>query len=183
MAQLTIPQIIEIAKVSQYLYDDAASKGTMYGSVVDPMRGIVLYVIRKDIEYIYAGNPNYAGLIPASLYLLGLCDTRAQAFIVGGGSSVVPGQVTFIKSPIEIFGNMFGSALGWDGVNNDGLTILPTYTLQVFYNSLNKFLTVDVDWTRTADGFDLIPNGVNVPSDFDALGANSGDIFFIFISV
>lgn len=183
MAQLTIPQIIDIAKVSQYLYDDAAAKGTMFGPVVDPMRGLVLYVIRKDIEYIYAGNPNYAGLINASLYLLGLCDPKAQAFVVGGGSSVIPGEVTFIKSPIEITGSMFGSTLGWDGANNDGINILPTYTLQVFYNSNNKFLTQDVDWTRTATGFVLIPNGVNVPSDFDALGINSADIFFVFISV
>lgn len=180
-SQFTIAQIIQIAKVSQYLYNYDAANGSLFGPRIDPMRGIKLYVIRKDIEDVYNYDQSYPGLVQTSKYLLGLCDTRAQAVVAAGGGTVIPGTINFIKSPIMITGSMFATSLGWEGANTDGLVILPSYSLQVFWNGLNRYLIQGYEWTRTSKGFDIIVNGVTITA-FDALGANATDIFFISIS-
>lgn len=91
----TIPQIIEISKVSQYLANDAAANGSLYTPVIDPLLGIKLYVIRKDVEDVYSYDHNYDGLVETSNYLYGLCGMyalTAWAIITGGtgGGSVTP---------------------------------------------------------------------------------------------
>ena len=42
----TIPQIIQIAKVSQWLANTATANGSLFGQPVDPMLGVKLYVIK-----------------------------------------------------------------------------------------------------------------------------------------
>lgn len=182
-APYTIPQIISIAKVSQYLANDKAAKGALFGKVIDPQLGTKIYVTRKDVEQVYNLNPNYAGLQEAANYLYSLCNPAAWGIVNGGsgGGTVTPGQVSLIKSPIMITGSMFNSALSWTGANNDGLTILSSYTLQVFWNGLNRFLVTGTEFNRTALGFDIINNGTTI-SGFNALTTNAADIFYVFIS-
>lgn len=98
MASLfTIPEIIEIAKCSQYLANNDAAKGTLFGAVVDPTLGIKIYTIRKDVEDLYELDPTNSNgtydLEAMGNYLYGLCGKyalTAQAIISGGGGSVVP---------------------------------------------------------------------------------------------
>jgi len=92
----TIPEIIQIAKVSQYLADDKASKGALFGDVINPQLGLILYTIRKDVEDLYELDPTGSytayNLFAMADYLYGLCEDAltAQAIISGGGGSVVP---------------------------------------------------------------------------------------------
>lgn len=91
----TVPQIIEIAKYSQVFANSAASKGGIFKPVVDPLLGIKIYVIRKDVEDVYNYNPNWPGLVQTANYLYGLCGRYALAAWAvisngGGGGSITP---------------------------------------------------------------------------------------------
>ena len=94
-APYTIPQIISIAKVSQYLANDKAAKGALFGKVIDPQLGTKIYVTRKDVEQVYNLNPNYAGLQEAANYLYSLCNPAAWGIVNGGsgGGTVTPVQL------------------------------------------------------------------------------------------
>lgn len=185
MPLLTIPQKINIGLLSVSFAIKDIEKGGYEGDGVDLELPRKIYCITKGINNRYILDPTDTSLNGTTNYLIQLCGKyylQANAAMGSGGSVIPPGNVNIIKSPIPITGSLFGSSLSWTGVNNDGVNVLSSYFLQVFYNSLNKFITEGIDWTRTATGFDVIPNGVNIPSDFDALTLNSGDIFQIFIS-
>lgn len=185
MPLLTIPQKIDIGLLSvSFAVKDILQSG-YEGGGVDLELPRKIYCITKNCLWLYNLSPTDPSLVATTNYLIQLCGKyylQANAVMGSGGSVIPPGTVNLIKSPIPITGSLFASTLSWHGVNNDGVNVLSSYFLQVFYNSLNKFITKDVDWTRTALGFDVIPNGVNIPSDFDALGVNSADIFQVFIS-
>lgn len=57
---------------------------------------------------------------------------------------------------IRITSSDFASSASWTGTNNEGVVILSTYSLKVFYNDLNRFLDEGTEWNRTATGFDLV---------------------------
>lgn len=176
---LTIPQIINIARVSQYLANSAAAKGSLFNPVLDPLLGLKIYVIRKDVEDVYDLDPTYDGLVACSNYLLGLCGAyalTAQGIISGGGGSITPGQPTIIQSPIYITGANFASATAWNGANSAGVTILAAYTLQVFWNDVNRFLIEGTEWSRTSTGVTILI------TDFNATTTNLESVFFIYIS-
>jgi hypothetical protein len=176
---LTTLQIINIAKVSQYLADEAASKGSLFTPNIDKMLGQKLYVVRKDLEWLYNLDPTNVDLFPIQTYLYNMCDARATAIVLAGGSGgsgVVPGTVTVVPSPIRITGANFTSATAWDGANSNGITIQSTYTLQVFWNDIPRFLEPS-EWTRTATGIT-----VNI-AGFDATTTNIDSVFYIYISV
>lgn len=98
MASLfTIPEIINIAKCSQYLADSDAANGYIFGAVIDPNLGLKIYTIRKDVEDLYELDPTNSNgiynLEAMGNYLYGMCGRyalTAQAIISGGGGSVVP---------------------------------------------------------------------------------------------
>lgn len=181
---LTVLQKINIAKLSQGYALEAIVKGGLYGNGIDLNLSRKLYCIRKNVEWLYNLDSSDTTLTATSNYLISLCYNVFLANNNIPGGTVAPIAPTIsIKSPIMITGSLFTSALSWDGINNDGINILAAYTLQVFWNGANKFLDEDVDWTRTSTGFDLIPNGITIPVDFDGTTTNAADIFFIFISV
>lgn len=89
----TIPQIIEIAEVSQYLVSDNISKGTMFGARLDPNWGITLYLERKAVQWMYNINPTNPTLPATSLYLLSLCYNVWKAWYIvnnGSGGNIPP---------------------------------------------------------------------------------------------
>jgi hypothetical protein len=93
----TIPEKITIAKYSQCLADEAAATGTLFGPEPDPLLGMKIYTIRKDVEDLYNLDPNNTNGVydnyAMSEFLFGLCQEYALtaiAVINGGGGSVVP---------------------------------------------------------------------------------------------
>lgn len=88
----TVPQIIEIAKISQYLSAQDVSKGALFGPRISPSTPIVLYCERKAVEWLYDLDPTADSLTLTANYLYSLCrgyNLKAQS-ITGGGGSIVP---------------------------------------------------------------------------------------------
>lgn len=102
----TVPQIIDIAKLSQaYAANDIELNG-LYGGGMDLLLPQKLFTVRKDIEWLYNLKPSDVTLTPTSNYLYALCGKYAllaNATISGGGAVVVP----IVPSPA------IGSTLNW----------------------------------------------------------------------
>jgi len=123
-----------------------------------------------------ASTPSQS-LIATSNYLYSLCRgyNLAAAYISGSGGGVTPiNPVTTIKSPILISSSDFVDATNWNGNNSDNISILPTYTLQVFANFVARFLIEGTEWERTASGINILLSGFDSQTqDYE---------FYIFIS-
>jgi len=57
---LTIPQIIEIAKISQYLSENDIAKKGLYGGGMDLLLPRKIYCVRKNVEWQQDVNPSVA---------------------------------------------------------------------------------------------------------------------------
>lgn len=85
---MTIPQIINIAKISQYLCIADIEKSYQYGGV-DLKLPNLLYNVRKSIEYWYDLDSTDDTLVATGNYLLALCapySLEAQNITSSGGS-------------------------------------------------------------------------------------------------
>jgi hypothetical protein len=95
---LTITQILDIAKISQYIATIDIESGKFYGRRVVPETPQVLYNERKAVEYWYNLSPNDPSLIETSNYLYSLCrgyNLQAQQIAGTGGviTPVIPSQI------------------------------------------------------------------------------------------
>ena len=99
----TIPNIINYAKVTQYLYAIKVSKGGLFGSGgVDTQFVNKIYCIRKNLEWLYALNPADATLTATSNYLYSLCNPIAASLTIGGGGGTVsPILPTTLPVPLD----------------------------------------------------------------------------------
>lgn len=90
----TVAQIINIAKVSQYLAQNDVAKGRLFGPRKIPMSPQILYAERKAVEWLYNLDPTNTTLTLTANYLYSLCRgyNLQAANIVnnGGGGSVSP---------------------------------------------------------------------------------------------
>ena len=123
-----------------------------------------------------ASTPSQS-LIATSNYLYSLCRgyNLQAAYISGSGGSVSPVTPSgIIKSPIRITSVNFADATNWNGNNSDNITILPSYTLQVFANFVARYLEEGTEWERTATGVNILLSGFDSQTqDYE---------FYIFIS-
>lgn len=181
---LTIPQIISVAKLSQVITDDKLAKSGLFNSPkIDPSLPFLIYRVRKSVEWMYGKDPNYPTLRQVANYLYSICPYSAQALAIinNGGSPITPTTPTIIKSPIPIFGSDFATATAWNGQNSDSISIRSTYTLQVFWNDIQRFLQEGTEWNRTSSGIEIINNGTTI-TGFDAL-TNPDYSLYIYISL
>jgi len=90
---LGVADIIKIAKVSQYLSEVAIRKNILIGGNLDPRLPVIIYDVRKDVEFMYDMNPSEPSLVETSNYLYWLCGEfalQAQYVIAqGGGGTIV----------------------------------------------------------------------------------------------
>lgn len=91
---LSINDIINIARISQYLAIDDVEKGKLYDKRIAPLTPQILYTIRKGVEWMYGGNPGNDSLPMTANYLFSLCrgyNLQAQAILgTSSGGSVAP---------------------------------------------------------------------------------------------
>lgn len=88
----TVPQIIAIAKVSQYLAQNDVAKGRMYGPRKIPMSPQILYAERKAVEWLYDLDPTNSTLTLTANYLYSLCrgyNLKASNIVNGGGGGSI----------------------------------------------------------------------------------------------
>ena len=70
---LAVSDIIAIARISQYLSQDDALKGSLFGARVAPKTPLVLYCERKAVEWMYDLDPADDTLRLTANYLYSLC--------------------------------------------------------------------------------------------------------------
>jgi len=175
----TVAEIINIAKVNQYLCANDIDKKGLYGGGVDLGLPRKMYCIRKNVEYWYNLDSTDVSLVPTSNYLYALCSPYNQqaAYILNnntGGTVAIPNAPVSVKSPIRITSSDFADATNWNGNNSDNISILPTYTLQVFANFVARYLTEGTEWERTSTGINILLSGFDSQTqDYE---------FYIFIS-
>lgn len=177
----TIPNIISIAKISQYLAANAIAKAGLFGGGKDRLLPQKLYNIRKSVSFFYDLDPDDDNLVKTANYLYALCAPyllEAQVILGLGNAGVVAGgggTSTSVQSPIRITSDNFDSATEWAGQNDVNVPIVSSYTLQVFWNDVQRFLTPNVEWVRTATGFEILVDGFN---------ATTNDyVLYVYISV
>lgn len=94
MPVYTYQQIINIAKVSQYLVANARRKGGLYGGSISTTQERKIYMVRKNVEWLYDLDNNDSTLPATTKLLYALCAPfNQEAAIIaqaGGGGSVSP---------------------------------------------------------------------------------------------
>jgi hypothetical protein len=98
---LTVAQILDIAKISQFLATIDVEKGSLFGKRVVPETPQILYNERKAVEWLYNLNPADSSLVETSNYLYSLCrgyNLQAQQ-ISGTGGVITPVNPTQIPNP------------------------------------------------------------------------------------
>ena len=95
---MTPSNVINLAKISEYLWNDAIAKEDgLFGGTIDPRKARQLYMEWKALEYGNAQNINGAQAVQGvANYVYALCGAKiALANQIldngGGGSSVIPG--------------------------------------------------------------------------------------------
>ena len=92
----------------------------------------------------------------------------------GSGTGLNSSVTGLSRDLIKITGENFISATAWAGSNNEGVGILPSYSLKVFFNDASRYLDEGVDWERTSTGINILMPG------FDA--TTSAFTFYIHIN-
>lgn len=178
----TIPQIIGWMAASQPLAKIGEAKRLAEGDgSADTELDIKLYNTRLDIQYAYNNNADADIQFIMGNYGLMLCgEYLFQAQQMTGGGTVTPispvNPLQPIISPLYITGANFASATAWNGNNSENISILSSYTLQVYWNDIPRFLIEGTEWTRTSTGITIDIAG------FDATGANIDSVFYIYIN-
>lgn len=176
----TNAEILQLAPIASYLAANDVRKSVLFNNFARlnkllPQQIYAIYFLTKKI---YDLDPNYSGMSAVCNYLWEICGrygVAAQGITGGGGVVPSPTPSTPIKSPIKITGADFVSETEWDGANSDSITIQPSYTLQVFYNDIQRFLDEGTEWTRNSLGVTITLSG------FDAVTFPTS-ILYIYIS-
>ena len=91
----TPAQVLSIAKISEYLWNDAIPKEKgFFNGTIDPRKAVQLYMEWKALNY--GIDQNLSSLMGVSNYVFALCGAKvaiAQEILANGssGGSVVPG--------------------------------------------------------------------------------------------
>ena len=98
---LTVANIIDIAKISQFLATLDIEKGSLFSPRVIPETPQILYNERAAVEWMYQHDPANTSLTETSNYLYSLCrgyNLQAQQ-ISGTGGTITPVNPTEIPDP------------------------------------------------------------------------------------
>lgn len=149
--------VIGIAKVSQYLWDDAIPKeNAFFGGTIDPRKPMQLYMERKALEYGF--NQNLSTQDGVALYVYALCGaklklsmdiiangTPGSTVIVGGGSlreyfAYASEGYVDIVFPLAINSTIISATRG--GINTGAFVQTTPAGNEVRWNSVTGTLTV-----------------------------------------
>lgn len=165
---MAVIDIINIAKISEYLATIDIEKSGVYAGGIDHLLPQKLYNIRKSIEWLYDLNSSDISLIPTSNYLYSLCAPysleAANILAAGSGGSV---------SPITPSGGGSGSALLRLVITNSNLSgndyndpRIVGKNIQIFISAYNEeWLYAPANFTQTATGISITAPGFD-PSTY-----------------
>ena len=103
----SISDIINIAKISQYLSSNVIEKSGLNGGGVNKKLPHLLYCVRKNVEWAYGNNVGYDGIQAAANYLYALCapfNIQANYILNNGVGGVVLSPINppnFYPDPLD----------------------------------------------------------------------------------
>lgn len=80
--------VIAIAKVSQYMWNEQIAKGVFFNKIIDPYKARQLYMERKALQYALDNNLTRDGL---ENYVYALCGQNVQTAQQTGGIVIMGG--------------------------------------------------------------------------------------------
>lgn len=158
----TVSQIIDIAKISEYLARLDQQKGSLFGQRVAPNTAMVLYMERKAVEYYYDNDPTNTTLAQTSWYLYSLCrgyNLRANNILNGGsGGSVSPITPPSPPQPYQFIVAASGNLIN-DGGTSATITAFIGYGILFVRNGIPQS-TLDTQpsyysWDSTTGQFNI----------------------------
>ena len=133
---LTVAQILDIAKISQYIATIDIEKGKFMGKRVVPDTPQILYNERKAVEWLYNIDPADTSLTQTSNYLYSLCrgyNLQAQQ-IAGTGGTITPVNPSQIPNPYDF--EVTASSLIPDGANSAVISAFIGFNLLFVRNGI-----------------------------------------------
>lgn len=185
----SVPAIIDIARVSQYMVaNDQARRGLLSGGT-DPRWARMLHVERGSVQWAYEGDPTLSTLEKTAYYVYALCGKWAKLAVAamnaagitpgsgaggsGGGSVINPetgSAVNFnFEYLIEVKGSQFATATAYNDPRIVG------HSLVILSDEINRSLEVGTEWGYTDTGIEILIDG------FDALTTHAANDFKIYI--
>lgn len=161
MSPLSIPDIIKVAKVAEYMSANELALSALFGKKLDTELPKKIYLVRKAVEWMYGQSPTDTSLPATSKYLISLCGyygLKAQNVIGGPGGSAtvnefntdsfVPGFYYYTITGLESVIN--GAATWYTGKINkipeiillDGIGRMVTAGLVTDVPAANRFIYV-----------------------------------------
>jgi len=170
----SVSDIIQTAKVSQYLCTGEQSKGTLFNKrEINPYLPFLIYRVRKSVQWMYDTDPSYSNLQQVANYLQYLCKEyylTAQGIISGGGGSVSP--ITPIVPPAPYQFTVSASSFIATGESTKVITAFIGYNL-IFIRGGVPQSTVDEGGT--------FYSWVSATGTFTCVGAaNEGELFQLY---
>lgn len=159
----SVAQIIQLAKISQYLVSNDISDGALYGAPVNPNLATQIYLITRSVEQRYideniaGGNTPSALLFATSEYLyawLGAYALIVNSLINLGGEIPSTGGNTRYSYPIS--GTYIPSTIGEYVLN----LLLPTGAIVVWAQKSIQTLAPS-DWRYSYPNLTLL-NGIQL---------------------
>ena len=159
---LTIPQILEVGKISQYLAVNKNAKTSVvnYGKLPQNNLPLMIKIVREDVEYMYNNTPNDTNLFGNANYLYSLCGGYAveAEYIMGinnSGSSLTPyasGSLANIQFTIGV-----GDAPANGSTQYVNISLALNSTYSIYDSGRASFLVQGVDFSYDiAGGFTLL---------------------------
>lgn len=160
----SVSQIINIAKISEYLARLDEQKGNLFGQRVSPYTSMALYMERKAVEYYYDNDPGNSTLNQTAWYLYSLCrgyNLRANSILSGGGGgSISPITPPTVPPPYQFIVAASGNILN-DGESSTTISAYIGYNLLFTRGGIPQS-TVDTEptyytWDKSTGLFTVSP--------------------------
>src|ERR1700751_1978772 len=147
--------IIQVAQISQYLYDRAIYSNKFYNNQpLDIRKPELIFLVRKDVEWVYQTNPSDPFLAKTGEYLFGLCSP-------------------FTQQALQMVNNSTQQPPIISGPSNQSVNVGQTATFSVTVTS-----TLPVTYTWYKNGI-IIPGAIS--SSYSLVNAqltDNGDTFY-----
>jgi hypothetical protein len=161
---LTVAQIIDIGKISQYLAQNDVLKGNLFSPRVAPLTPQILYLERKAVEWMYNLDPANTSLSQTSKYLYSLCrgyNLQAQQ-ISGTAGAISPVNPAQIPNPYDFI--VTGSSLIANGQSTVTLPAFAGFNVLFVRNGIPQS-TINTgasyfSWVKATGVFTVSPAAV-----------------------
>ena len=161
---LTVAQIIDVAKISQYLAQNDVLKGNLFSPPMARTTPQILYLERKAVEWMYNIDPANTSLVQTSQYLYSLCrgyNLQAQQ-ISGTAGTISPVNPAQIPNPYDFI--VTGSSLIANGQSTVTIPAFAGFNVLFVRNGIPQS-TIDTgasyfSWVKATGVFTVSPAAV-----------------------